>query len=53
MEEYRNQMIFYVFDDNPWQVLRKSAPTYQHFDNVQDMGQQGYLVDSALHTTVD
>ena len=45
-EEYRNQRIFDVFDDNLWQVLRKSVPTYQQFDNVQDMGQQGYLVDS-------
>jgi hypothetical protein len=38
-KEYRNQRIFDIFDDTPWQVLQNSVPTYQRFDHVEDMGQ--------------
>jgi hypothetical protein len=40
-KEYRNQRIFDIFDDAPWQVLRKSVPPFNNLIVFKIKGNRG------------
>ena len=38
IDDYPNSTVFEIFDDTAWQILHTLVPSYQTYDNVEDLG---------------